>query len=63
MIEVLKEGTKKQCICENCGTEFSYDYEDIVMDLKKFFWITLRAKGTMKKYVPCPKCGLKIEVE
>lgn len=29
MIEILERGTRKQCTCENCGAELSYEKDDI----------------------------------
>ncbi len=29
MIEILEKGTRKQCTCENCGAELSYEKGDI----------------------------------
>lgn len=69
MIEVLKRGTRKQCVCEHCGAELSYEEKDIKNDKKghALGMISLRMFQTGKsypsKYIICPQCKHPIAVE
>lgn len=57
MIEVLKKGTKKQCICENCGAELSYGNNDIkTRDVSAILKYRTVYKAVPKKFIICPQC-------
>lgn len=62
MIEILEKGTRKQCTCENCGAELSYEKDDIKNGgVKSFNLIILSV--TPPNYIICPQCKHPIEVE
>lgn len=62
MIEILEKGTRKQCTCENCGAELSYEKDDIRRGgVRSFNLILLSA--TPPNYIICPQCKHPIEVE
>ena len=58
MIEVLKEGTKKQCVCEECGSILSYDNSDI----NNYFRFPILFKR-YSRTIKCPKCQNIIEIK
>lgn len=51
MIEVLKDNTKEKfyTVCENCLSELSYEYEDVVTKDIEFSYIPDR-------HITCPIC-------
>lgn len=62
MIEILEKGTRKQCTCENCGAELSYEKADIRSGgVRSFNLILLSA--TPPNYIICPQCKHPVEVE
>ena len=62
MIEILEKGTRKQCTCENCGAELSYEKGDIKNGgVRSFNLIILSV--TPPNYIICPHCKHPIEVE
>ena len=52
MIKIIKEGTRKIAKCPNCGCEFSYEKEDVLID--PFF--------TRENNVKCPQCNEAVTV-
>ena len=52
MIKIIKEGTRKIAKCQNCGCEFSYEKEDVLID-----------PFTRENNVNCPQCGKEIVLE
>ena len=46
MIKIIKEGTRKIAKCPNCGCEFSYEKEDVLID-----------PFTRENNVNCPQCN------
>lgn len=63
MIEVLEKGTRKQCECENCGAVLSYEEKDIKGNKIKFLDKTTFLPLRFPKYIICPQCNQKIEIE
>lgn len=63
MIEILKRGTRKQCVCENCGAELSYEEKDVkrgrVHFLDKMTFLPLYPP----EYIRCPQCKHKVLIE
>lgn len=53
MIEVIKYGTKKVVDCCKCGCRFSYEEEDIRVDIPP---------DEDRYYVICPQCENEISV-
>ena len=51
MIQIIKKGTRKIAKCQNCGCEFSYEREDVLVDP---IW--------REKRVNCPQCNKAIKV-
>ena len=51
MIKIIKEGTRKIAKCPNCGCEFSYEKEDVLID-----------PGFTKSHVNCPQCNKAVKV-
>lgn len=49
MIKIIKEGTRKIAKCQNCGCEFSYEREDVLVDPIR-----------REKRVNCPQCNKAI---
>ena len=47
MIKIIKEGTRKIAKCPNCGCEFSYEEEDVLID----------PGFTKENHVNCPQCN------
>lgn len=62
MIEILERGTRKQCTCENCGAELSYEKGDIRSGGVRSFNLRL-LDVTPPNYIICPQCKHPIEVE
>lgn len=55
-IRIIKEGTRKTEICENCGCEFSYEEEDIhKIPASQSFMVD-------DIYVICPQCGATVDI-
>lgn len=59
MIKIIKPGTKKKINCESCGCLFSYEKEDIEIGNAH----TLYPLATEIRYITCPQCKEKIELE
>lgn len=52
MIKIIKEGTIKITKCPNCGCEFSYEKEDVLID-----------QYIMKEnHVNCPQCNKAVTI-
>lgn len=62
MIEILEKGTRKQCTCENCGAELSYEKDDIRSGGVRSFNLRLLS-ATPPNYIICPQCKHLIAVE
>lgn len=62
MIKIIKSGTKKQAVCDNCGAVLSYDTEeDIKYESVKTFTTNCIGGPTLKEeYITCPQCKHKI---
>lgn len=59
MIEIIKQGTKNRVECNNCGALLSYTIEDIKKEEK---YIAQR-DSYIQKYITCPQCNSKIELQ
>lgn len=53
MIKIIKQGTRKTIICEQCGCLFSYENEDIIYTNEHHTRIDT-------EYLKCPQCDNKI---
>ena len=49
MIKIIKEGTKRKAMCEECGCVFSFEAEDVKKAESNGF-------GGYKEIVDCPQC-------
>ena len=51
MIEVIRDNTKEKfyTVCENCLSELSYDYEDVIINDIEYSYIPDR-------HITCPVC-------
>ena len=52
MIKIIKKGTRKIKKCPNCGCEFSYEREDVLID----------PGFTKKNHINCPQCNKAVTV-
>lgn len=52
MIEIIKNGTKKQLTCKQCGCLFSYEAEDIQTKDYGHNFDNLHTQ----QYIICPQC-------
>ena len=59
MIKILKEGTKRQVECNECGALLQYQQEDI----KKEEYFLSQITSYYEKYIICPQCHNKIILE
>jgi DNA-directed RNA polymerase subunit RPC12/RpoP len=59
MIEIIKPRTKEKISCKSCGCLFSYEKEDIEIGHPH----NLYPLVTEIKYITCPQCNEKIELE
>lgn len=59
MIEILREGTKRQIECKDCGALLRFQQEDIKT---AEHWISSRDSRTYK-YITCPQCHAEIILE
>lgn len=59
MIEILKEGTKRQIECDECGALLRYQQEDIKNEDKYISPVS----SYNRKYIICPQCHNKIILE
>lgn len=50
MIKIIKEGTRKQIQCFNCGCIFIYEDEDIFLSFT----------NNKQKSVMCPQCNKEV---
>lgn len=57
MIRILKPGTLKKCICDNCGSILSYDEnEDVLEEYNKTFAANcVGGFSKPQKYIICPQ--------
>lgn len=53
MIEIIKHSNDYKCVCGNCGTHFSFTFDDVKMN---------DYGRTMIKSVKCPVCKLKNKI-
>jgi len=65
MIKIIKRGTRKTAICENCGCEFSFEPEDIKRANNAGYVITKTSIEirSAQNYVECPQCKEEVIVE
>lgn len=63
MIEILEKGTRKQCTCENCGAELSYEKNDIKNKPKRTIDFRTLKPVYPPNYIICPQCKHPVEVE
>lgn len=63
MIEILEKGTRKQCTCENCGAELSYEKNDIKDKPKRTIDFRTLKPVYPSNYIICPQCKHPVEVE
>ena len=54
-LQIIKPGTKKVTKCKNCGCQFSYEEEDVKVDVKNNI--------PSEKWVICPQCEKSVIVE
>lgn len=62
MIEVIRHGTKKVVDCAKCGCRFSYEEEDIRVDIDPQTTQQSYFNAEDKAYVICPQCENEINV-
>lgn len=62
MIKIIKPGTKKQAVCDNCGAVLSYDTEEDVKyeNVKTFAMNCVDGLTLREEYITCPQCKHKI---
>lgn len=53
MIEIIKLGTKKIIVCNQCGCKFSYEAEDVQREDTDNY-------KAFKEFVQCPQCNEKV---
>lgn len=60
MIKIIKPGTITELRCYKCGCLFSYEKEDIEIGHPHNLHPLV---ATESKYITCPQCNEKIELE
>ena len=63
MIKIIKEGTRKTHFCETCGCYFSYDKEDIIVNMDSISPNNDFRGLVSKKSINCPQCKTEIILE
>ena len=58
MIEILKQGTKRNVICPNCGAELRYDIRTDIIEGKFLDVYT----GSRQLIIFCPCCNKQIVI-
>ena len=48
MVRVIKDNSKKMCVCSHCHSVLEYNIKDIAYSSK---WL-----GTTSSYIRCPAC-------
>ena len=49
MVKVIKDNSKKKCVCEHCDSILEYNMTDIILSSRWF--------GDIYSYIRCPICG------
>jgi translation elongation factor P/translation initiation factor 5A len=58
MKNIIKQGKFQKCTCEKCECEFTYQEDDTYYLMNPLSGVTISAN----KFVDCPCCGEKIEL-
>lgn len=59
IIEIIKRGTKKTCTCNECGSYFRYEDEDVEVET-----FETNTSGVIRiihrDFVQCPQCNKEV---
>lgn len=62
MIRIIKEGTRKQITCDNCGSILSYEQEDIRTTLSFDRGGNTIFDNNASPYIICPVCNSRVDI-
>lgn len=62
MIRIIKEGTRKQITCDNCGSILSYEQEDIRTTSSFDRGENTIFDNNASPYIICPVCNFRVGI-
>lgn len=51
-MRLVRKGTKRFCVCNSCGSQLSYEGNDILLSVNDF-----REEYSYETYIDCPVCN------